>query len=591
MKSWSLGLESLRVGRRFRQDLAPHLPRILLVGLASLLLAGLDLLKPWPLQWIFDEALAPQGEPRHAFGTVVAAGAAAAVGIAVLHALVQYVRAVRLADVGHRVTRSLRHRIFSHLACLSPDFHARHKAGDLLVRLMGDVPMLRTMLVDSTVELGTRLVLIVGTLVVLFALDPFLTLVLCGLLPLLFLVARWLSGRLAIAVRKQRRKEGELADFLHEAIAASSVIQSLGRGEHVVRRFARDNRRSARAGLKATRIAARISASVEALLGCALAGALALGSLRVASGQLTPGELLVFLSYVRGLLKPVRSASRHAEKIAKGTACGERVLQVLEADPHVTSAPGAPPAPAQPASLRFEGVDFGYDERGLALDGLDVEFRRGELVALVGPSGAGKSTLAMLAARLRDPARGAVRMDGIPLRDLALDSVRDRIGLCLQETVLFGESVRENLLLGRPEATEEELWAALEAAGLGGTIAALPDGLDAVLGAAGAGLSGGERRRLSLARTLLRAAPIVIVDEPFAGLDGEAVARVAETLRAVAADHVVIVIAHDPDDLDRFDRIVFLERGRVRGEGSRRELERAHPRFTEVMRSLREVPA
>lgn len=591
MKIRSRSFGSLHVGRRFRADLAPHLPRLLLVGLASLLLAGLDLLKPWPLKWIFDEALAPRGEPRLGFGVVVATGAVAAVAIALLHALVQYVRAVRLADVGHRVTRTLRHRIFSHLACLSPDFHARHKAGDLLVRLMGDVPMLRTMLVDSTVELGTRLVLILGTLTVLFALDPLLTLVLLGVLPLLFAVARWLSGRLAIAVRKQRRKEGDLADFLHEAIAASSVIQSLGRGDHVVRRFARGNRRTARASLKATRIAARISASVEGLLGLALAGALALGSLRVASGRLTAGELLVFISYVRGLLKPVRSASRHAEKIAKGTACGERVLQILETDPHVVSVAGAPPAPERPDSLRFEAVRFAYDERGNALDGIDVEFRRGELVALVGASGAGKSTLAMLAARLRDPDQGSVLLDGRPLRDLDLASVRDRIGLCLQETVLFGESVRENLLMGRPDASEEELWAALDASALASTVAALPDGLDGVLGAAGTGLSGGERRRLSLARTLLRDAPIVIVDEPFAGLDARAVATVAETLRALAADHIAIVIAHDPDDLDRFDRLVFLERGRIRGEGSRRALESAIPRFGEVMRTLREVPA
>ena len=565
--------EGLGMMRSFRAELAPFRGRLVLVGLGSLALTALQLAKPLPLVWILDEALIPSGERRYEPGFVLWTGALAAVLVALLGALVQYWRALRLAEVGHAVTRSLRLGIFAHVTGLSSRFHARHKTGDLLVRLMGDVPILRSMLVDSPVELASRGLLILGTLVFLLVLAPGLTLVVCGVLPLLFLVTRWLSRQLTIAVRKQRRKEGQLADFMHEALAANEVIRSLGRGDHVVRGFARDNRRSARAGLKATRIAARISASVEGVLGVGVAVALLAGGSAVLDGVMTAGQLVAFLSYVRSLLKPVRSASRHAERIAKGTACGQRIREVLDEAAAVTSRPNAPPAPAQPSTLTFEGVAFRYEpDAPPALAGVSLEVRRGELLALAGASGAGKSTLARLAVRLDDPDEGRVLLDGQALDGLELGSVRERFGLTLQEPVLFGESVRSNLLLGWPEATDEELWAALAASGAADFVADLGEGLDTLLGAAGAGLSGGQRRRLSLARTLLRDAPILIIDEPFAGLDAEGAERVAATLRELATDRIVVVIAHDFLDLARYDRVVLLEHGRVVGEGAHADL-------------------
>ncbi|HED64665.1 MAG TPA: ABC transporter ATP-binding protein [Planctomycetes bacterium] len=576
---------TLHVAREFREDLVPHRSRLALVGGLSLLVTLLDLLKPWPLRWIVDGALAPGGAASaHPTRTIVL-GALAAVAIVSLRAGLGYVREIELAQVGHRFTRALRHRIFAHLSKLSPRFHARHKSGDLLVRLTGDVPMVSTMMVDSAIELATRGVLVLGTVAVMFAVDPLLTTAILATLPVVLLVVRWISGKIRIAVRKQRRKAGDLADYLHEAIAASETIQSLGSSDHVVRRFARNNRRTERAGLKAKRLTVRMGATVESLLGVAMAGVLLLGSLRVQSGDLQLGELLVFLSYVRSVLKPLRSFSKHADRIAKGTACGERIQTILHEQPEIASEPGAPPAPAHPRALEFRHVSFAYERGSRALVRFDATFRRGELAALVGRSGAGKSTAVALAARLFDPDEGRVLLDGEPLPSFDLDSLRSRVGLCLQRTVLFGESIRENLLLARPDASEAELHASLAEAGASEFIAELTDGIDTELGSLGAGLSGGQVARIALARTLLRGAPILLVDEPFAGLDREAAGHVADTLRRLARERIVVVIAHDLERLDEYDRIVFLDAGRKVAEGRHEHLLDVEPLYRRVVRT------
>jgi ATP-binding cassette subfamily B protein len=574
---------SLPIYRRFWPELRPHRGSLALVLLAAVGVALCQVLQPWPIQWIFDNALAPADPRPRPWSFYLWTGALAYLAIVLGHAGLQLSVDLLTARVGHMVARALRLRVFRHLALLSPRFHARNKSGDLLVRLIGDVSMVRSMLVDALLELITRSLWVVGTIGVMVWVDPLLSLILFAFLPVIGWVVRRMAGAIRGAVRKQRKKEGALADFLHEAIAATEVIQSLGREGEIVHRFARDNRSSERAGMRAAKLAAKLGASVHSLLGSGVALTLALGGWRVAQGHLSPGELLVFLSYVRGLLKPVRSASRNSEKIAKGAACGERLLEVLDEPVAIRSDPDAPSAPERPAVLAFEDVWFRYDDERDALRGFSAVLRRGELTGVFGRSGAGKSTMAALAVRLYDPDRGTVRLDGHDLRRLELGSLRARFGVCLQRSVLFGDSIRENLLLGKPEASEEELWRALDAAGAGDLVRGLPKGLDTLLGSAGVGLSGGQGRRVALARTLLRDSPIVIADEPFTGLDRAAAARVQATLKALARDALVVVIAHERDFLDAYDRVLFVEDGRVEGVGSHDELRRESAAYRETL--------
>lgn len=579
------------IARRFAVDLAPHRVSFAMIALLSLLAIGGELLRPWPIQWIFDNALVRVGAQEHDPWFVLWIGLAAALAITLSRAALDYAAALITQRVGQAVTRNLRARVFARLTELSPRYHAQHKTGDLLVRLMGDVPMVRSMLVDSAVALATRAVLVVGTLCVMFWMDWLLTAAMLVVLPVFLLVVGALSRQMTEIARKQRKKEGRLADYLHEAIAATPVIQSLGRASHVLARFSKSNRAQARAELKAARVSARMSASVESLFGVATAIALGLGSWRVLSGHLSPGELLAFLSYVRSLLKPARTTGKHSDRVGRGVACAERLLSILNAKIDVQSPPNAIVAPLTPRQLSLEQVRFRYVPAGYALCDVTAHFEIGKLYCVFGKSGSGKSTIAALALRLFDPDEGRVAIDGIDLRQLDLGTLRDRCGLCMQDAVLFGDTIRENLLLGRPDATDDELWAALRAAAADPFVQALPLGLDTELGSAGSGLSGGERRRIALARTLLRDAPLLIVDEPFAGLDALAAMRVRTTLAELARTRIVVVIAHDLDHLEAFDEVVFLAEGRVIDSGTHAELSARNAAYRRATRADSRVSA
>jgi len=584
--AWERLRQSMALYLRFAELLREH--RFAMGLVLSLVLAtvALELLKPWPIQWIIDSALI--GEPTGGLtrGDIILRGALMAAALVALDVVLDYWAAIKTAEIGQSVVRRLRGDLFAHMLRLSPKFHARHKTGDLLVRIMGDVPLVRTVLVDSSVAMASRVLLVLGTVIAMAWVDWRTTLVVLAVVPAFMLVLRIFSKRLTIQSRKQREKEGELADSVHESLSATPTLQALGTEEEVGHMFARQNRRSARAELKSARLSARMGGSMELLFGVCTAAALWVGSTRVAEGALSTGELLVFVAYVRSLLKPVRATSKHSERWSKGIACAERLSTILDEPIAIVSGPEAIQPAARPQTLQFMDVRFAYEGQVEALRGFSATFQRGQLAGLFGRSGSGKSTVAALTARLYDPDAGEVLLDGVDLRKHDLRALRASSALALQENVLFGMSLRDNLLLGQAEATDDQLHAALRAAGAAEFVARLPHGLDTELGSSGTGLSGGERRRICLARTLLRPAPVLVVDEPFAGLDAVAVEIVMRTLRERSQESIVIVIAHDLDRLDRFDTIVYIEQGVVRDAGRHHELQARCTSYRESIRSM-----
>ena len=584
--AWERLRQSMALYLRFAELLREH--RFAMGLVLSLVLAtvALELLKPWPIQWIIDSALI--GEPTGGLtrADIILRGALMAAVLVALDVVLDYWAAIKTAEIGQSVVRRLRGDLFAHMLRLSPKFHARHKTGDLLVRIMGDVPLVRTVLVDSSVAMASRVLLVLGTVIAMAWVDWRTTLVVLAVVPAFMLVLRIFSKRLTIQSRKQREKEGELADSVHESLSATPTLQALGTEEEVGHMFARQNRRSARAELKSARLSARMGGSMELLFGVCTAAALWVGSTRVAEGALSTGELLVFVAYVRSLLKPVRATSKHSERWSKGIACAERLSSILDEPIAIVSGAEAIQPAARPQTLQFVDVRFAYEGQVEALRGFSATFQRGQLAGLFGRSGSGKSTVAALTARLYDPDAGEVLLDGIDLRKHDLPALRASSALALQENVLFGMSLRDNLVLGKADATDDELHAALRAAGAAEFVARLPHGLDTELGSSGTGLSGGERRRICLARTLLRPAPVLVVDEPFAGLDAVAVEIVMRTLRERSQDSIVIVIAHDLDRLDRFDTIVYIEQGVVRDAGRHHELQARCTSYRESIRSM-----
>lgn len=561
--------QTFAVWTRLLPYLRPHRGSLLAAATLTLVAVAIELVRPWPIKLVVDQVLLAQewavlpASWRGDGDLLTTLAIAATLTLALLGGLAAFWRDLWLAKAGQRAVSAVRSDALDAVLAQSLPFHERHRAGDLLVRLCGDAQNLRTLLVDGLFALGREALLVLGTLLVMLVLDWRLALGALGVLPVVGLLSALASVRLRRAARKQRKKEGQLATSAHETLSAVAVIQAYGLEAAAADTFGRQNRRSARAGLAATRIEGKLGLATDLALALGIAFVLWLGVARVRAGALTPGELLVVLAYVRSFYRPIRKGLGRSAAVVKAAAAGERVLELLDART-------ALPAPVQPRELgavrgavTLRGVHFAHDGGREVLRGIDLQVAAGEHVALVGGNGAGKTTLAALLPRLRDPSSGSIAIDGVDLRELALSTVRSAVAVVLQETVLFAGSLRDNVRLGRPGADDAAVFAACRLAGVDTIAARLPQGLDTEVGERGAELSGGERQRVALARALVRDAAVYVFDEPTTGLDAEAEALLCERILPHLRQRTVLLITHEVRLRHAVDRVVQLHDGRI----------------------------
>lgn len=561
------------VWRRLFVFLQPY--RLRLAG--SFVLTGVialaEVAKPWPLKFVIDNVLGYAKKPpkwlpeawRTDANSLIIACSVAVLVLALISGFATYVRDLWNAETGQRVINKVRKTALDRLLVLSLSWHERRRRGDLLLRLIGDAAALRMLLIEGLFSLSNEAMVFVGTIAVMFALDWKLTLVSLAVLPLISVMSAVVGFKLRRAARKQRQKEGELATSVHETLSSVPVIQSYGMREEANRAFAKQNRKSGRAGLAATRIEGRLGIATEFTMAIGTAFVLYLGVLRVQEpgSGLTAGDLLVLITYVRAFYKPIRKAMTRSAAMMKASAAGERVLELLDAEPDLVSPPQPKPLGKVRGEFALRNVSFEHGDGRKILRGVDLTLRAGEHVALLGANGAGKSTLATLLPRLRDPQGGAVLLDGIDLRELDLDELRSNIGVVFQETALFDGTLRENIQLGKPDASNKAVEAAAETAGVTSFAKRWPEGLDRPIGERGTGLSGGERQRVALARAMLRDNRIYILDEPSTGLDAQSEARLGAEVLQFLKGRTVLLITHNPRLLAGVDRIVRLEDGKV----------------------------
>ena len=572
---------SIRKLAPFVREFAPYLrrERSLLAGgtLALFAEVGMRLLQPWPLKFVLDGLSGPIGVgaeggadsipgPVADPGTLILLCAAAVVGIALVRAVTAYASTVVFALAGNRVLTRVRHALFLHLQGLQGRFHDRARSGDLVVRVIGDVGILKDVMVTALLPLVANVMILVAMLAVMAWMDPRMTLLAVLLFPLLTLRMVRIGGKIRGVARKQRQREGELASTAAEAMGAMHTVQALGLEDRFSGAFADQGSRDMKEGVKAKRLQAGLERSVDVLIAGSTALVLGYGAHRLFQGQITPGELVVFLAYLNYAFKPMKSVAKYTARLSKAAAAAERVMELFTEESEVRERPGARPAPSFRGELRFEEVSFAYPDGEKVLDHLDLHLHPGERVALVGPSGTGKSTLASLLLRLRDPQSGRILFDGEDLREFTLGSVRRQVAVLLQEPVLFATSIRENIACGSggSEVSEQDLLRAAELARADGFIRRLPGGYDAQVGERGVTLSRGERQRITIARLILRAAPFLILDEPTTGLDPENQLLVMEALEGLAQGRTTLVITHDLQLAHRMDRVIHLEGGQIR---------------------------
>jgi ATP-binding cassette, subfamily B, bacterial len=566
--------------RAFGSFLRPYRLRLTGGVLCTLLSSGLALAHPWPLKVIVDNVL--RGKPIDVpfFGAVetwsrtelLSAAVVAFMSIVVLTALFDYLGTYLMDSSGVRMVADVREVLFARLQRHSLRFHATQRTGDLISRVMSDITRIQDALIRSFSVLVPNVALLVGMMIVMFLIDWQFTLLALAVGPPMLFLSLSFRERIKGASRQARYLEGQLAAQTGEVLGAVRVVQAFTREEFEDARFSRQASSTLAANLEATRLQARFGPLVDVLAGCGTALVLFVGTHRVLSGQFSLGLLLVFLSYLGSLYKPLRQIARLTYVHAKGVASAERVFEILDAERDVEDSPGAVPAPRLRGAVRLEGVEYAYVPGQPVLHDINVDVAPGQVVAVVGPTGAGKSTFVSLLPRFFDPDEGRVLVDGHDVRSLRLATLRDQIAIVPQEPLLFEGTIFDNVAYGRSDASDEEVLRAAEAALVDEFVSRLPDGYETLLGERGASLSGGERQRISIARALVRSAPILILDEPTSALD-----PIAERLLLDALDHLLegrtaFVIAHRMSTVSRADQVLVFDGGRIVERGTHEEL-------------------
>jgi ATP-binding cassette subfamily B protein len=545
--------------------------RALMTGgfLALLGEVAFRLLEPWPLKVVVDAIVKPNARSQPGVLRVLLLAAIAIIVVAAFRALSSYLMTVALSLAGSRAMTRVRRDVYDHMLSLSVRYHGKAKTGDLVNRLTGDISRLTDVAVSAVVPLAGNVVTLIGMTVVMIWLDPMLALIVVAAFPVFLMTSARDGRRITSAARVQRRREGDLAGTVSESLGAITVVHAYGLEQELGNRFASNNNRSLREGAKTTRLSAGLERRTDLLIGAATAAVVFAGGSQVLSGHLTPGELIVFVTYLKGAFKPMRDMAKYTGRIAKAAASGERIVDVLTTDVDIRDLPHAKPAPRFAGHVQFDDVTAAYGAGRVALKGVTLDVPAGSTVGVVGESGAGKSTLASLLLRLQDPVSGRVLVDGHDMRDLTLASLRSQVAIVLQESVLFATDVRENIRFGSATASDEEVEHAARLARADEFIRALPDGYDSELGERGATLSGGQRQRIAIARAMLRDAPIVVLDEATAGLDGDSEREVRAALERLCADRTTFVISHDPEAVRHCDVVVRLQQGRLRAISTR----------------------
>jgi ATP-binding cassette, subfamily B, bacterial len=575
--------------RRFAPFARPYRRALGLGAALSVLAVVVGLAKPWPLQLVVDRVLAPPGGEsgldvlgRHLSAeTVLALATATVVLVVAISSAGDYWATRLMSGTGERIGNDIREALFSHLQRLSLRFHREHPVGDLSARLTSDVDRVQDSLVQVLSVFLPNALMVVGMVTVMVAVDLPFALLTLATLPLLALTVHRATMRMKAATRRARKWGGETSAMAAESLAGIQVLQAFTMEEESSRRFGRLSGSTLRAGLDAVRAEARFGPAVDLCGALATAAVLWFGAHRVLSGQLSLGVLLVFLTYLGSLYKPIRALSRLSYLLSRGAASGERIDAVLQETPDVGDRPDARDAGRLTGEIRFREVVCGYREEPV-LHGIDLTVGTGEVVAVVGSTGSGKSTLLSLVPRFLDVSAGSVEIDGRDVRDWRLRSLRRNVSLVLQDTVLFRGTLWDNIAAGRPDATDEEIARVAREAHVDEFADRLPDGLETPIGERGADLSGGQRQRIAIARAMLRDAPILLLDEPTSALDAESEHLVLEALGRLTADRTTMVVAHRLSTVRLADRVVVLEGGRIVESGPPRDLIAAAGRYAEL---------
>ena len=556
---WPQLLRIYRLAAPFRWALLGALLLSLLATAASL---GL----PLGVRALLDSAL-EQGDRRLLDRLTLAL-----LGLFTVWATLSFAGSCFMRITGERIVASLRKRFYRHLHRLDLLYFGDQKVGDLTSRLNVDTASIRSTVTDTVAATLQQSLLLLGSIVLMAAMNWRLSLIVLLTTPVAALLSHYYSPTLRRLARTLQERVGKSSAVAHEALSSMPAVKTFARSAYETSRFDRTVDSLYRASRRSTLIGTTFGSLLTAASAAASIAIFWFGGIEVLASRLSPGDLVAFLFYSQNITQGIGQMAQIHAGLSAAAGASERLFEVLDIKPQVEDSPRAIVLSNPRASIQFDRVSFSYQPGRPALDGISFQAKAGETIALVGPSGAGKTTLLQLIPRLFDPTQGRVLFDGHDLRALSLQHLREQVSIVAQDVYLFADSVRENIRYGRLDASDREVESAARAANAHDFIQALPDGYDTPIGERGTKLSGGQRQRISIARALLKDAPILILDEATSSIDSESEAQIQEAIERLRCNRTTFISAHRLGTVANAGRILVLQAGRLIEWGDHDEL-------------------
>jgi len=563
--------------------LRPH-SKALWMGLLAITGESIaDVLEPWPLKVVLDNVITHKGSHGwltrtldRTVGTkpmeILVVACVAVLVIALLDAVCTYGEKWVTTTVGQWVTHDLRSTLYSQVQKLSLAYHDQSKTGDLISRVTDDIDAIQTFIVSGLLSIVVDVATIAGMIGVLFYLSWQMTLIAMTVVPVLFAIVYTYTRKVKKYSRAVRKQQGKMLNVVQEVLGSIRVVKAFARENYEIQRLEGESLEVVEAALKARRLKAKLVPLVSIVTGVGTALVLYFGGMSALKAGMTAGTIIVFLSYIRNMYKPMQDISKIMDSYSKADVGYERIKEIIETDDEMQDAPDATKAPPLRGDIDFEDVSFCYNSETPILSDVNLHVKAGTTVAIVGPTGSGKTTLINLIPRFYDVSKGAVKVDGIDVRKFKQKSLRKQISFVLQDVVLFSGTIWDNIAYGRPDASSADIVRAAEAANATEFIDKLPQKYNTLVGERGLMLSGGQRQRIAIARAIVRDSPILILDEPSSGLDAASEQLVFDALDKLMENKTSIVIAHRLSTIRKASCIYVLKDGRVVEFGTHDEL-------------------